>query len=109
VKKKPLISSPACGRSPLFCDLQDWLKEEGGHNGRIAMLKNVRVLFGAALVFATVRMKLLGASPSPKRAGEAALPGKINYLVGKDPKKWRTNVPIFGKVRYEAVYPGRKP
>jgi Ca2+-binding RTX toxin-like protein len=55
---------------------------------------------------ATVRMKLVGANPSPKMAGEAALPGKVNYLIGKDPKKWRTNVPTFGKVRYEAVYPG---
>jgi hypothetical protein len=55
---------------------------------------------------ATVRMKLVGANRSPKMAGEAALPGKVNYLIGKDPSKWRTNVPTFGKVRYEAVYPG---
>ncbi len=54
----------------------------------------------------TVRMKLIGANPSPKMAGEAALPGRVNYLIGKDPKKWRTNIPTFGKVRYEAVYPG---
>jgi hypothetical protein len=55
---------------------------------------------------ATVRMKLVGANPSPKMAGEAALPGKINYLIGNNPAKWRTNIPTFGKVRYEAVYPG---
>jgi hypothetical protein len=51
-------------------------------------------------------MKLLGANPSPKMAGESALPGKVNYLIGKDPSKWRTNIPTFEKVRYEAVYPG---
>jgi hypothetical protein len=51
-------------------------------------------------------MKLVGANPSPKVAGEAVLSGKVNYLIGKDPKKWRTNIPTFGKVHYEAVYPG---
>jgi hypothetical protein len=51
-------------------------------------------------------MKLVGANPSPKMVGDAALPGKVNYLIGKDPAKWRTNIPTFGKVRYEAVYPG---
>jgi hypothetical protein len=30
----------------------------------------------------------------------------VNYLIGKDPKQWRTNIPTFGKVRYEGVYPG---
>jgi Ca2+-binding RTX toxin-like protein len=55
---------------------------------------------------ATVRMKLVGANPSPRMAGEEGLPGKVNYLIGKDPKKWRTNIPTFGRVRYEAVYPG---
>ncbi len=55
---------------------------------------------------ATVRIKLIGANPSPKMEGEAALPGRVNYLIGKDPKKWRTNIPTFGKVRYEAIYSG---
>jgi hypothetical protein len=54
----------------------------------------------------TVRMKLVGANPHPKMAGEETLPGKVNYLVGNNPEKWRTNLPTFGKVRYTAVYPG---
>ena len=38
--------------------------------------------------------------------GEEELPGKINYLIGKDPAKWRTGVATYAKVRYEQVYPG---
>jgi hypothetical protein len=34
------------------------------------------------------------------------LPGKSNYFIGNDPKKWRTHVPTYGRVRYENVYPG---
>jgi hypothetical protein len=34
------------------------------------------------------------------------LSGKANYLIGNDRKKWRTNVPLYAKVRYREVYPG---
>lgn len=37
---------------------------------------------------------------------EAPLPGKINYLVGRDPRKWRTQVPAYAAVRYLEVFPG---
>ena len=34
------------------------------------------------------------------------LPGKSNYFIGNDPTMWRTSVPHYAKVKYEAVYPG---
>ena len=34
------------------------------------------------------------------------LPGTANYLIGSDPKKWRTNVRGYGKVRCRGVYAG---
>jgi hypothetical protein len=55
---------------------------------------------------AVLRMQLVGASPSPVVRGLDKLPGKSNYFIGNDPTKWRTNVPNYAKVRYEAVYPG---
>jgi hypothetical protein len=55
---------------------------------------------------AVVRMTLQGAKPDPHAVGVEQLAGKVNYLRGNDPDKWRTNVPTYGKVRYEAVYPG---
>jgi uncharacterized protein (TIGR03437 family) len=55
----------------------------------------------------SVRMALKGsrnfdALPS----AEDELPGKINYLIGNDPARWRTGVPTFSKVRYRNVYRG---
>ncbi len=55
---------------------------------------------------ATVRMKLVNANPSPKVAGLQPTKAKTNYLTGNDPKKWRTNVSNYAKVKYEEVYPG---
>ena len=55
---------------------------------------------------AVVRMKLVGANPSPQVSGLEGLPGKSNYFLGNDPDKWRTNVPHYAKVQYEDVYPG---
>ena len=48
----------------------------------------------------------MAANPAAKVTGEEELPGKINYLIGKDPAKWRTGVATYAKVRYEQVYPG---
>src|SRR6266850_132631 len=53
-----------------------------------------------------VRMSLVGAATKPLVSGLDELPGKANYFIGKDPAKWRTNVPTYAKVRYHEVYPG---
>ncbi|HEV2349102.1 MAG TPA: SBBP repeat-containing protein [Terriglobia bacterium] len=53
-----------------------------------------------------LRMKLVGANAEASVTGADELPGKSNYFVGNDPKKWRTNVPNYAKVRYRDVYPG---
>jgi hypothetical protein len=55
---------------------------------------------------AVLRMKLVGARPTPKVEGVGELPGRSNYFKGGDPGGWRTNVPLYTKVRYESVYPG---
>src|ERR1700690_1222280 len=53
-----------------------------------------------------LRMKLAGANVDAKVTGTNELPGKSNYFIGNDPKKWRTNVPTYAKVKYQNVYPG---
>jgi hypothetical protein len=55
---------------------------------------------------AVLRMKLVGANPQPQLEGLEELPGKANYFLGNDPKKWRTNVPTYGRVKVHDVYPG---
>jgi hypothetical protein len=53
-----------------------------------------------------VRMQLVGANPDAKVEGVELLSGKVNYFIGNDPKKWRTNIPTYGKVKYQNVYEG---
>ena len=55
---------------------------------------------------ALVRMKLVGANRSAQVRGVEELPGKTNYFIGNDPKKWRTNVATYARVKYSEVYPG---
>jgi hypothetical protein len=54
----------------------------------------------------SLRMRLVGANPDSQAVGVEELPGKNNYFIGNDPKKWRTNVPTYAKVQYVGVYPG---
>src|SRR5882724_9099407 len=53
-----------------------------------------------------LRMSLVGAARKPLVSGLDELPGKANYFIGKDPAKWRTDVPTYAKVHYQNVYPG---
>jgi hypothetical protein len=55
---------------------------------------------------AVLRMKLVKANPAARVIGADELPGKSNYFIGNDPKKWRSNVPGFAKVKYERIYSG---
>jgi hypothetical protein len=54
----------------------------------------------------SISMKLAGANPSPSLSGDDLLPGKSNYFMGNARSRWHSNVPQFGRVRYENVYPG---
>ena len=51
-------------------------------------------------------MQLVGSQPAVEVKGLDPLPGKANYFIGNDPKKWRTDVRTYGKVQYRDVYPG---
>lgn len=36
--------------------------------------------------------------------GEEQLEGIVNYIIGNDKTKWKTNIPTFNKVRYQNIY-----
>jgi hypothetical protein len=69
-------------------------------------LSAARAQDGRQLPPVTLHIKLVGANPHPDIAGTDALPGKVNYLRGKDQKQWRTDIPTYRKVKYAQVYPG---
>ncbi len=75
---------------------------------RFATLRALREARRAhqATMTAFVRMRLEGANPEPQIVGSDRLPGKVNYFIGNNPKKWHTDVPSYARVKYVGVYPG---
>lgn len=53
-----------------------------------------------------LRIRLEGARAAPRVTGLDELPGKVNYFIGREPARWRTNVSTYARVKYEDVYPG---
>jgi hypothetical protein len=53
-----------------------------------------------------IRMELSGANANRHASGTEHLPGKVNYFIGNDSSKWRSEIPTYAKVRYENLYPG---
>ena len=83
-----------------------FLSRGSGYTLFLTSTEAVLALFRPEARDTTVRMTLAGSNPKPQMAGLEALPGKVNYFLGKDPTKWRTNIPTYAKVKYAAVYPG---
>ena len=54
----------------------------------------------------TIKLVPLGGNKSPRISAEDVQMGKVNYLVGNDPKKWQTDIPTYKAVLYEGVYDG---
>jgi hypothetical protein len=53
-----------------------------------------------------VRVHLVNSNSGSEIAGMDSAPGRVDYFLGGDPAKWRTNVPAFARVKYANVYPG---
>jgi photosystem II stability/assembly factor-like uncharacterized protein len=51
-------------------------------------------------------MRLDGSNSAAQARGENIMPGRVNYLIGNDPGKWRVGVPTYERVVFEAVYAG---
>jgi beta-propeller repeat-containing protein/centrosomal CEP192-like protein len=99
LKSTSAIAAPSMDQKPQFKDLllspKAYAEEHENQTARPQPLPST-----------TVRMKLVGANRKASVIGLDELPGKSNYFVGKDPKKWRQNVSTYAKVRYKNVYPG---
>jgi hypothetical protein len=55
---------------------------------------------------ALLRLQFIGANSSPEVRPDEALPGKVNYLLGSDPKRWHTNLPTYAQISYLDLYKG---
>src|SRR5262249_32740090 len=65
-----------------------------------------RGLTNAVANTSTLHLELLRANPQAAATALDRLLGIANYLIGNDPKKWRTNIATCAKVRFSEVYPG---
>jgi len=55
---------------------------------------------------AVLKLTFKGADPDCLVKGMDQLPGKVNYMIGKDKSKWHTNIPAYKGVIYKSVWRG---
>lgn len=53
-----------------------------------------------------LRLRWLGSRPEGRLSGEGRLAGVHHVLVGSDPSRWRTHLPLYTRVRHAELYPG---
>ena len=53
-----------------------------------------------------LKLSFVGANPSPRLEPFNQAETSVNYFLGDDPEEWRSNVPVWGGVRYVDLYPG---
>jgi photosystem II stability/assembly factor-like uncharacterized protein len=53
-----------------------------------------------------VNLRFTGSLDGPAATPQQPLPGKVNYLIGNDPAKWRTDISTYQRVEYGEVYAG---
>src|ERR1700730_17508813 len=54
----------------------------------------------------TLKLEWIGGNHEPIIQGKDLLPGTSNYITGSELKDWHTNIPNYGRVEYQDVYPG---
>ena len=51
-------------------------------------------------------LRFEGANLDTQVIGEEQLPGIVNYFIGDNPANWHANIPTYGSIVYERLYPG---
>jgi RHS repeat-associated protein len=105
----PLAFEPNVGQvSGANADQVQYLSHGPGYSlfltGNAAVLSLARP--GSPGVSDVVKEQFVGASPSPQVAAGQELASRSNYFTGSDPSAWHTDVPQYGQVTYQNLYPG---
>jgi hypothetical protein len=53
-----------------------------------------------------IHMKFVGANPDSEIKGGRELPGRVNYFLGNDARRWKTDISTFREVNYSDIYSG---
>jgi hypothetical protein len=96
----------AAGQVPLSFE-----RATSGNTRWMARGNGYRLAVGAADVEVglneeQLRIRFVGGNANAASAGLEPLPGKVNYFIGRDPKGWLRDIPTYGRVRYQDLYPG---
>lgn len=107
-----LVLSPLEARDPGLDSIPVSFEENRGQAPK-EILFSAR---GKSGLLSLTRSSIVFGASGPRlrfRGGEAAVvkgserrSGVVNYFLGNDASKWRTNVPTFGAVEYRGLYPG---
>jgi hypothetical protein len=114
-ESQPLASlTSRLGRLPLHFEINrgqsapdvKFISRGRGYGLALRATDAVLTLSGPAPAPAAVRLTFVGARSDVRVEGQDELQGKTNYLIGSDPRAWRTNIPTYARVRYREIYPG---
>jgi Beta-propeller repeat/Abnormal spindle-like microcephaly-assoc'd, ASPM-SPD-2-Hydin len=83
-----------------------FVSQGAGYSLFLTSNKAVLSLSSPAGKQAALEMVVAGANPLAVADGIEPFAARSNYIRGNDPNKWRTNVPEYGRVRYQQLYPG---
>lgn len=106
-----LTGAPAATRPPAFEKIPIAYIEDAAASGRSYLARSGEALlrfrlsgFDVATAEGTAPVEFVNANPVlPAGAGSAA--GRANFLTGPR-ERWRTEVPMYGEIRYVDLYPG---
>jgi len=54
----------------------------------------------------TLALRFLDSNPEVVIEGDGRAPGAVNYLMGSDPSRWRTELPRYSRLVYRDLWPG---
>jgi len=54
----------------------------------------------------SLKLNFLGRNPNTKIVGAKKLEGRVNYFIGDDASKWKTNIPVYEGAIYKDLYQG---
>lgn len=53
-----------------------------------------------------LHLRWLDANPTPRVHAEEQLSGRSQYFLGNEPAHWRTEIPLWSRIRLERLWPG---
>ncbi|MBV9282342.1 MAG: SBBP repeat-containing protein, partial [Chloroflexi bacterium] len=63
-------------------------------------------LTATGAVLGSFRIRYVSANPHPRIVAMDRLPSRVNYFLGDDPRRWRRDIPTYGRVLYRGLYAG---